>query len=440
MENKDNLTRREFLKFISRTGGTLLVGFSGLGSLVGLNFSPFQKTTDTPTPKATSTWKPTKTLTPTLTRRPGATATPTATITQSRGATATEKASPSPTMTRRPLATPTDTLTPIPTSTHFTKTPTPTSTLSPTPDLRGLVIPSEDNFELVIGHLALAINAISVIQEGKNEFDKTDLIEDFLNFNREKYETYKKGKRPYRYLRFQEIRKSTDPKAEVHVRAVIVVPNSFGGTNEVEYLDMILNYLRKVLKVATYRIDDTQRSVIARDIGESNRLTCIKFLRFVWALFGENPQTGMGLFPEVYQARIVNAGELGRQIPGGKSIFDPSNTGIVKPTYIKDALALSEQPENDPDFFDGQIMVFFRPAAYETESGHVGVGKLNAQRDEKGNLVRFLMTFIEVDGNTGQAYYGYRLDLDDFRAHLFMSSQSPEGLSARTIGWMFNRH
>lgn len=308
-----------------------------------------------------------------------------------------------------------------------------------TPDVRGLVLATPDNFEVVLGLLATAVNAVSVFQEGGRGIDKSDLVEDFLDFDRDKYNAYLNGDRPYRYLRFTEVRRSTDPTGPTIIRAVINVPDSNDGSEERKYLDAILEYLNKQLKVDISKLDLQHRSLIARDISESNRFTCIKFLRFIWGLFGDVNKDGNGLFPQVYQARIINAGQLSRQIESGKSIFDPTNVGILQAGLVKNTDAIAIHPEDLPDFFDGRIVLFFRPEAYEGESGHVGVAKIIVIRDFEGKLKKIVSTFIEVDGNTGEAYYGYRVGMDDFRNHLFMDLESDSRASQRIIGWMFNR-
>lgn len=301
------------------------------------------------------------------------------------------------------------------------------------------MLTTPENFEVVLGLVATSVNAVSVIQDKGKGIDKSDLVEYFLDFSREKYNEYLKGERPYRYLKISEYRHSVDPTGPVLVRAIINVPDTIDGSEERKYLDAILEYLNKRMKVDTHKIDQNQLNFVTRDIMESNRFTCIKFLRFIWSLFGDVYGNGVGMFPQVYQARIINAGQLARQIEGGKSLFDPTNFNILKAGLIKNTDAIAAHPEENPEFFDGRVMVFFRPQANEADSGHVGLCKLIALRNLDGSVKRMVLTFIEVDGNTGQAYYGYRMPIEDLRNHLYMDYERSEEVKQRLIGWMFNR-
>ncbi len=392
----------------------------------------------TKTIKPTWTIAPTQTAIPTLTRKPTVIITKWVTPTYTRQPRATDTPLPSPTNTRNPTATEMPTKTP--TATVFVVTPTlsPTPTITPTPDVRGLTIPNPDNFERIIQHLAISINYVSVMQEGSNHVDVTDLVEDFLDFSRSKYEEYVNGKRPYKYLNFQEFRRGDLVSGKLVTRAVVVVPDSQDGKYDKEYLDQILRYMKDDLKVDVSKINDQQRVIIARDIGESNRFTCVKFLRLVWNLFGDYYHDGKGLFPEIYQARIVFAGQLAFQAQGGGNIFSQENQGILKISRIKNAMIIAENPMNRPDLFANKVVVFFRAQSSEFESGHVGVAKLIPEYNDNNELVNFLVTFIEVDGNTGQAYYAYRLPIEDFRNHLYMENRD-YAASRRPIGWLFNR-
>ncbi len=297
---------------------------------------------------------------------------------------------------------------------------------------------------MMAGFIAEAVNATNAIQVGKSAIDPTDQKENYLDFDFNKYEEYMRGERPYKYLRFNEYRKELSMKAEKHVRAKVVVTQvDHNLTSETQYLNEVLKYLHDDLKVDISRISAEQRFQIVRDITDySQRFTCVKFLRFVWALFGDFDESGRGLFPQVYQARIKNAGELAFQFygGGGKSLFSYENLATIRQSLIRNGETCSIHPEDRPEMFDGKVVVFFRPQNGSQEPGHVGVCKLIAEYNRDQSLRRFLVTFLEVDGYTGQANYKYRIDLDQFRAHLYSDKSKKEGFSKRAIGWLYNRN
>ncbi|GEM_PF-1476588 len=376
-----------------------------------------------------------KTSTPRPTFRPSLTPVPTFT--------------PYPTLTAKPTWTLYPSATPRPTR---TLTPTITSTPTITPDTYVSIFPNYDNFEEVAGLIAKSVNAANVQQGSTLPIDPTDLEEDYYDFSPEKYEAYNRGERPYRYLNFSRYRRSLDKNSKVYIKAVVKIPNGVKYyANELDYLALVLKYLRNEHKVDISKINNQVKFLIARDIAENaHRFTCVKFLRFVWALFGptHDHDNEYGLFPEIYQAPIVNAAELSYQIVGGggKSIFAEENKSIIKLSPIKNAYIIADNPENRPELFDGKIVVFFRKERVETEPGHVGVGKLIAEYSPNGEFKRFVITSLEADGYTGQVHYNYREDLDEFRKRFYNSmgyspaEENSEGLvTRRMIGWIFNR-
>ena len=406
-----HLSRRDFFKVIGQSLGAALLGIWGLS--------------DIPRHKAA---RPTLIPWPSVTSSPVPTGEPLITET------ATIRSTPKPTYTSYPTSTPRPTHTEKPTD-----TPIPTKT----PDRSTFISPDPDNFEQIAGLIATAINAANCIQIGKQKIDLSDLSEDYHNFSRNKYEQYKRGERLYKYLRMEEYRKVLSTTAETYVKATIFIPELDQHFNsEKRYLNEVLAYLHDELEVDTSHLNEQQHFFIARDIAEnSQRFTCIKFLRLVWSLFGDFDGTGKGLFPQVYQARIKNAGELAYQIlgGGGRSIFAAENVTGIRQSLIRNADAISEHPEKLPEFFDNKIMVYFRPPMDEAESGHVGVSKLTAMYDSDNNFKEFLITYLEVDGYTGQSHYGFRITLDNFRKHLYSDKSFETSSPRRNIGWLFNR-
>ncbi len=367
----------------------------------------------------------TENLQPTLIPWPSNTATPTITSTV--------------TNTPRPTRTPTSTSTPRPT---WTKRPTATPTPTNTPNRGVFLYPSPDNFEEIAGKIARAVNTANVLQVGKPDIDPSDLEENYMDFNRNKYLAAENGERLYKYLHFNEYRRMDYNDEKVYIKARVIVPEvDEYFTSEGRYLNEILYYLHQE-EVDTSNITPEQVFFLKRDISEnSQRFTCVKFMRFIWALFGDFDGTGNGIIPELYQLRIQNAGELAFQIigGGGKSIFAPENMYIVRQSLIRNGVSVSDNPENHPEFYDNKIMVYFRPPYNDYESGHVGVGKLIAEYDGHKQFKRFLITHLEVDGYTGQAHYGYRVDLDKFRLKLFAKKTNGNSNTRRVIGWLFNR-
>ena len=451
--NDSNISRRDFFKVLGQSISLFMLSF---WSNKTFKFSGLDEVAKAAIPQRKNLgYEPSKTPSPPITRRPFATNT----ATQTPMPTSTRKINPTNMPTRSPIptskrVTPTPTLsptaritptfTPTVTSTStYTRVPTSTTTFTPTltatPDLRGYIIPSTENFEILIGHIATAVNVANVLQAGKQDIDMSDLIEDFLNFNREKYEEYKKGKRPYKYLKFSEYRHGDLLTGRIYIRATVEIPDSKDGSTEREYVGYILDYLKNKLIVAIVNIDEEKRTQIERDVAESNRLTCVKFTRVIWNLFGNYKNNKLGLFPPIFQLQIVNAGELTYQSTSKEDIFNPENIGIQFASLIGGANIIAIRPEERPELFDGKIMVFFRPQMNDSESGHVGIAKLKAEYDAKGKFQNMQVTYIEVDGNTGQAYYSYRSDLEDFKTHLYLNTPRKEGYSSYLVGWVFNR-
>jgi len=417
-KQKQTFTRRDFLKWLSQ--------------VVSLSFFSYVGW-KTQQPKGAWAALLTKTPLPRPTFRPSLTPLPSRTTT--------------PTITRMPTWTLYPSATSRPTR---TLTPTITSTPSITPDRFVSIYPNEENFELVADLIAKAVNTANIQQNGLIRRDSSDLNEYYYDFDQKKYKAFLNGDRPYKYLKFTIFRKTLDLSSKVYVKAIVLVED---GTNnyshELEYLDIVLNYLRIEHKVDISKITPNQKFYIARDISENaHRFTCVKFLRFVWALFGVNAKTEKGIFPAIYQASIINAADLSYQLigRGGKSIFDDENKSIVKLSPIDGAFIMAENPETRPQLFDGKIVIFFRKERVESEPGHVGVGKLIAEKTSNGEFKRFLFTSLEVDGYTGQAHYSYREDLDSFRDRFYNTNgyippKSSNGscITRRMIGWMFNR-
>ena len=410
----------------------------------------------TVTPKPTWTAQVTNTSWPTLTRT--LTFTPRPTITPKPTWTAQVSITPWPTQTRTPTLTPRPTFTAKPTHTpkitptvtaSSTSSPTVTSTLiptlTPTPTLDVAVkfIPDLDNFEIVAGYLAEAINAVNATQQGTAPLDITDWEENYNDFNRNKYEETLNGTRHYKYLSFTEYRRNV-ADLNTFIRATVYIPDDDKSSGNIAYLNGILRYLHDVRGVDVSKITEQQKKQIVLDIGEGyNRLTCVKSLRLLWALFGDNDSNGKGLFPPIYQLKIINAGDLAYQLANGngKAIFSPENMGQIKISLIKNAFIINEIPYNRPDLFDKKVMVFFKPALQDQQSGHVGVGKLEAEYEKDGKLKKFLISAFEVDGYTGQAMYHDHMDYNQFVKNLFvgMNSQYNSNSYRLMVGWVFNR-
>ena len=428
--NDSHISRRAFLKVLGQSLGFLALGVWSKDTLKFAGTDELVKAADGKT-----VYKPTITPTSTMTRRPLATNTGTPTLRPT-----STRVTPTPSLSPTMRATEFPTVTNTP---EYTRVPTSTATFTPTvtatPDLTGYIIPSPDNFEVLMGYLATAVNIENVRQEGKDEIDMSDLVEDYLNFDRGKYEEYKKGKRPYKYLKFREYLHSKSGTGKINIQATVEVPSSIDGSSEREYVSRILGFLKDRFKVAVVNIDERQRVQIERDVAESNRLTCVKSTRFIWDLFGDYSKDGYGLFPAIFQLQIINAGELAFQSEKKVNVFAPENVSISFSSAMGGANIVAAHPEKDPEAFDGQIMVFFRPQMVEGEPGHVGICKLIAEYDPKGKFENIVVTYFEVDGNTGQAYYTYRSDLEEFRTHLYLNTPRAEGYSRYLVGWLYNR-
>jgi len=242
-----------------------------------------------------------------------------------------------------------------------------------------LALPSSSNFDFVLQATADAINTVNVLQSN-GSVDPSDLSEDFDNFSRSKYLDVLSGSRSYQYLQFQEYW-AKEGDTQTSIRAVVRVPQSEDNSSEAAYLDAILNVLSANSHISTDMVTTQQKDQIVKDIAEIKRLTCIKSLRLIWAIFGDDANSDKGLFPQVYKANVVQAGDLTSFVDGGVNLFSETNMHVIQSTKIKHANVSNEFPELRPEIFDNKVVAFFRPQSPTMIDGHIGVGKLYADQD-----------------------------------------------------------
>ncbi len=302
----------------------------------------------------------------------------------------------------------------------------------------GMIMPSAENFEKVSRAVSAAVNTVNIFQDGQVQIDPTDLTESYDNFSLTKYEAVLTGERHYKYLKFEKYWYNEEQR----VRAVVSIPDSEDGQPAQEYVELVLKTMNKDYGIDITKINPTEIQQIARDVNEIGRFTCIKFLRLVWAVFSDGDTNSKGLFPQVYQMRVVDAGDLASQVDGGDDLFNPNNLNVVKSSLMKHANISNYNPNDRVDLFDKKVVVFFRPTDKKTsamDNGHVGVGRLEAQYDSAGNFIDFTISSIEVMGTTGQSFYHDHITLNAFRAHLYFNTQSPNPVEKQIVGWFFNR-
>ncbi len=301
-----------------------------------------------------------------------------------------------------------------------------------------LLVPNAQNFSQVSQALTTAVDMVNISREDPEQIDPTDLDEDYDNFNHEKYEAVLRGERHYKYLRFEEYWYHEERR----VRAIVSVPSSEDGSTRMEYVTHILNILNQDFGIDTSKVSEEEIQQITRDVNELGRFTCIKFLRLVWALFKDGATDERGIFPQVYQMKVVDAGDLANQVEGGFDIFDPNHQNVVKASYVKYANVSNSDPQDRTDLFENKVVVFFRPTdkrIFSGDNGHVGVGHLQAQRDDAGNITGFNISFVEMIGTTGQASYFNQMSFSDFRTHLYFNTPAQDPDSHQIVGWFINR-
>ena len=306
------------------------------------------------------------------------------------------------------------------------------------PSRSGLMMPSASNFEKVSSSISAALNRVNVMQDGQVDIDSTDLDENYDNFTPSKYEAVLNGERHYKYLKFEKTWYHDQPR----IKAVVNIPDSNDGHYAQEYIKLVLNTLSNEYKIDTSNVSSKEINLIARDVSELGRFTCIKFLRLVWAIFSDGENDTKGLFPQVYQMQVVDAGELGNTVEGGIDIFAQNQVEVVRASQVSFANISNSSPEKRVNLFDNKVVVFFRPTDKRTagvDNGHVGVGKLLASYDSSGAVNGFTISFVEVNGFTGQSHYRNQMDLNEFRSHLYFNTPSNSPMANKTIGWFINR-
>ncbi len=299
-------------------------------------------------------------------------------------------------------------------------------------------MPSLNNFEKVGRAVSEAVNKVNIKREDGAPIDLTDLSENYDDFSIEKYEAVLRGERRYRYLKFEKYWY----QGEQRIHAIVTIPDSPDGKYAVEYLEFVLKTLKVDYRIDTSRVNSAEMMQMTRDVNEIGRFTCIKFLRLVWAIFSDEESDAKGLFPQVYQMPVVDAGDLSRQVDGDEDLFNPNKLNMTRPSHLKYANISNYNPDSKIEMFDNKVVVFFRPTdkkTYAVDNGHVGVGRLTAQYDASGKYNGFTISFIEVLGTTGQAFYRERVALKDFRTHLYFNTPSADPLNQQIIGWYLNR-
>lgn len=274
---------------------------------------------------------------------------------------------------------------------------------------KGLLSPSYKNFEYVAMAVANSINTVNVTQMDGN-IDPTDLKEDYNYFSYQKYQEVLTGKRVYKYIQFETYwnDKSVDLP---NVRAVVIVPHSEDNHDAVEYFNQVLNVLQNQYHISTENIGKKQKRQIINDVANASRFTCVRVLRFIWLLFGNDAQNAYGLFPQVFQLNFVKAGELRHYVAGGYDLFSAPN--ILQPALLQHSVATNYDPENKPQLFDNKIAVFFRPSRDAQDTGHVGIAQIFS--DVNGNSVESKISYVDVNGDTGMAKFVSRMDINAFR-------------------------
>jgi len=298
------------------------------------------------------------------------------------------------------------------------------------------IVPSAKNFERVSFAISTAINTVNVIQESPNQIDATDLNETYNNFNLEKYEAVMGGERRYKYLTFEKYWRF----GEQRIQALVTIPKSEDGRFAREYVHLILETLHNQHHIDVSQVDAKEIELVARDVEGLGRFTCIKFLRLVWALFSDGEENAKGIFPQVYQIQVVDAGDLSYQVTGNRDMFKNNPVEMVRPSFVRYANVTNAKPEGRPNLFDQKIVVFFRPKGLSpVDNGHVGVGRLEAEVDKDGRVNRFTISTVEVNGVTGQAFYYEREDLDHFRQRLYLKNSGTKPTDNQVVGWFIQR-
>jgi hypothetical protein len=293
---------------------------------------------------------------------------------------------------------------------------------------KGLMSPSYKNFEYVAMAVAMAINTANVTRLDGN-FDPTDLTEDYSYFSYQKYQEVQAGKRVYKYIHLETY---WDDKSSnlPNIRAVVIVPHSEDNHDAVEYFNQVLAILQNQYQISTDKIGKLQKQQIINDVANASRFTCVRVLRFIWLLFGNDAQNTDGLFPQVFQLNFVKAGELSHFVAGGFDLFSAPN--ILQPALLQNSVATNYDPENKPELFDNKIAVFFRPSRDAQDTGHVGIAQIFS--DVNGSTVESKISYVDVNGDTGMAKFVSRMDINAFRNHLYgiadgSTTQKP------MIGW-----
>jgi len=291
-----------------------------------------------------------------------------------------------------------------------------------------LALPAAGKFVTITEAIAFSINRVNLSQEN-GILDESDLGEDFNHFSYAKYQEVLAGKRSYRYLTFQPYWDdfSTDVP---HIRIIVNISDSENNENEVQYLDEILDTLERQYKVNTSLIDNQQKEQIIKDIANGNRLSCVKSLRLVWALFAPNASEKNGLFPEIFELNIVKAGELVNYVQNGENMFSVPN--MLQPVSLQNTIATNVEPSTRPELFEKKVVVFFRPVLNSLDTGHVGIGWVTTAGAEGTTITTF-----EVNGETGMAHYESKIQFNNFRERLYSILTSAQS-SKVYVGWLLN--
>jgi hypothetical protein len=256
------------------------------------------------------------------------------------------------------------------------------------------------------------------------------LDEDFKHFSYSKYQRVLQGKRKYRYLQFHTYWDDFS-KDVPHIRVEVNIPDSENNANDAKYFEEIIQVLEHQYRVDASQIDEAQKSQIIRDIADGNRLTCVKSLRLAWALFAKSAAQQGEPFPEIYKLNVSKAGELVNYVNNGSYLFSAPN--VLQPVQLGKTVATNVEPSKRPSLFEGKLVVYFRPILNNLDTGHVGIGWVDSDNSQDFDTI----SFFEVNGDSGMAYYQSNATLQQFKTRLYNILPEVQSKSA-LIGWLIN--
>jgi len=301
--------------------------------------------------------------------------------------------------------------------------------LSQPVDQKSLIAPQLNQSEYIMEAIAQSINRVNLSQED-GAFDETDMNEDFTHFSYTKYQEVLQGKRKYRYLQFHTFWDDSS-KNVPHIRVLVNIPDSENGINDAQYFEEILQVLENQYHIDTSHLDKEQKAQIIRDIADGNRFTCVKSLRFVWALFAQSASPKDHPFPQIFKLNISKAGELVNFVNNGSYLFSTPN--MLQPVQLSNTIATNVEPSARPTLFEGKMVVYFRPILNSIDTGHVGIGWVTSKNSQGAETI----SFFEVNGETGMAHYHQNVSLYQFKMHLY-NILPPVQSQKALIGWFIN--